>query len=148
MQFVQKILFFLFLPSTSIAQSNLVVHRSNKIQFTDQLPRTAACMQIQAIAVLPANGGEVDARGALGFFTCSARLQQFLGTSPHRNIHAIGPTGRSSLHRWSLVDHDALHFVLGRRVCVAGSRYRQNNPCSILPKLSFMTAEERKQIQG
>src|ERR1700723_357097 len=73
MRFVRKIPFFLFLPSISIAQSNLVVLFVKEIQFTDQFPGTDACMQIQnAIAALPANGGEVDARGFLGFFTCSA----------------------------------------------------------------------------
>jgi hypothetical protein len=53
MHFVRKILFFSFLPSISIAQSNLVVLSLNKIQFADQFPGTDACMQIQnAIAAL------------------------------------------------------------------------------------------------
>ena len=55
--------------------------------------------------------------GFFGFFTRSARLQRFLGTIPCRNAHAIGPTEHCSLHRWSLMHHDAPHFVLGRRVC-------------------------------
>ena len=118
MRFVRKIPFFLFLPSISIAQSNLVVLSLNKIQFADQFPGTDAYMQIQnAIAALPANSGEVDPGWFFGFFTRSARLQRFLGTSPHRNAHAIGPTERRSLLPWSLMDHNALHFVLGRRVC-------------------------------
>jgi hypothetical protein len=75
-------------------------------------------MQIQnSIAALAHNGGEVDARGFLGFVTRSARLQRFLGTSPRRKAHAIGPTERRSLHPWSLMDHNALHFVFGLRVC-------------------------------
>src|ERR1700729_3826935 len=118
MRFVRKIPFFLFLPSISIAQSNLVVLFVKEIQFTDQFPGTDTCMQIQnAIAALAANGGELDARGFLGISTRSARLQRFLGTIPCRNAHAIGPTEHCSLHRWSLMDHDAPHFVLGRRVC-------------------------------
>jgi hypothetical protein len=69
----------LFLPCLADAQSDLVVKSFNKIQFADQFPGTDACKQIQyAIAALPANGGEVDARGFLGFFTCS--------TNPFANI--------------------------------------------------------------
>ena len=73
MHILRKLLFLFFFSSIAIAQSNLVVRSLNKIQFADQFPGTDACMQIQnAIAALPANGGEVDARGFLGFFTCSA----------------------------------------------------------------------------
>jgi hypothetical protein len=73
MHILRKLLFLFFFSSIAIAQSNLVVLSLNKIQVADQFPGTDACMQIQnAIAALPANGGDVDARGFLGFFTCSA----------------------------------------------------------------------------
>jgi hypothetical protein len=118
MRFVRKIPFFLFLPSISTARNDLVVLSLNKIQFADQFSGTDACMRIQnAIAALPVNGGEVDARGFLGFFIRSARLQRFLGTEPASERTCYRSNQRSSLHRWSLMDHNALHFVLGRRVC-------------------------------
>jgi hypothetical protein len=74
MRVLRKTVFLLLiLPWLANAQSNLSVLSLNNIQFADQQTGTDACAKIQAaIAALPINGGEVDARGLLGFQTCSA----------------------------------------------------------------------------
>src|SRR5260370_12458755 len=62
----------LLLPLSVLAQANLDLKPSNKIQFADQFPGADACLQIQnAIAALPVNGGAVDAPALLLFFTRS-----------------------------------------------------------------------------
>ena len=83
MYFVQKILFFLFLPSISIAQSNLVVLSLNKIQFADRIPGTDPRLQTRnAIAALPANGREVGARGFSDFSPVRLNSNGFWGRGP------------------------------------------------------------------
>jgi hypothetical protein len=78
----------LFLPLSGAAQSNLVVLSLNKIQFADQFPGADACLKIQnAIAALPVNGGEVDARGFLGFLTCSANPFANILMQPGKSVH-------------------------------------------------------------
>ena len=146
MHFVRKILFFLFLPSISTAQSNLVVPSLNKIQCADQSPGTEACMPIQnAVAALPANGGEIDVRGFLGFF----RPFGLTPTVPGDEAASEGTCYRSSRTQVvaSLVSDgpQCTTFRVGTRRLLAGSRYRQNSLGSVLPKRS---SEERKQIQG
>src|SRR5580698_6934772 len=80
------LLLLLSAPLLSTAQTNLVVQSTNKIQFADQFPGRDACTKIQnAIAALPVNGGEVDARGLLGFQTCAV--------NPFANL--VGHTGAS-----------------------------------------------------
>jgi hypothetical protein len=101
MRMLRKILLLLvFLPSLAIAQSNLVVKSLNKIQFADQFPGADACIQIQnAIAALPINGGEVDARGFLGFFNCSVNPFANILNHPGESVHlylAAGSTFTTS----------------------------------------------------
>src|SRR5580698_9243518 len=82
------LLLLLSAPLLSTAQTNLVVQSTNKIQFADQFSGTDACIQIQnAIAALPVNGGEVDARGLLGFLTCSANPFARILNKPGESVH-------------------------------------------------------------
>src|SRR5213595_745680 len=93
-------LFFL-LPVSAIAQTSVDAKSSNKIQFADQFPGADACLQIQnAIAALPLNGGEVDARGLLGFLTCSVNPFARILNRPGESVHlylAAGSTYTTSV---------------------------------------------------
>ncbi len=91
---------FLLLPLSLLAQTNVDVKPSNKIQFADQFPGADACLRIQnAISALPVNGGEVDARALLGFLTCSvnpfAQILNKTGESIHLYL-AAGSTYTTS----------------------------------------------------
>ena len=94
----------MLLPSLAIAQSNLVVLSINKIQFADQFPGADACVEIQmAIAALQTdggtNGGEIDARGFLGFQTCSVNPFANILNHPGESVHlylAAGSTFTTS----------------------------------------------------
>jgi hypothetical protein len=94
------LLLLLFLPCIASAQSNLTVLSLNKIQFADQFPGADACIQIQnAIAALPVNGGEVDARGFLGFLSCSVNPFANILHHPGESVHlylAAGSTFTTS----------------------------------------------------
>lgn len=71
-----------------MAQSNSDIKTQNNIQLADQLPGADPCIQIQnAIDALPVNGGEVDARGLLGFHTCSANPFAHILNKPGESIH-------------------------------------------------------------
>jgi len=71
-----------------MAQSDVAVQSLNKIQFADQFSGADACIKIQkAIAVLPANGGEIDARGFLGFFNCSVNPFENILRHPGESVH-------------------------------------------------------------
>jgi hypothetical protein len=71
-----------------MAQSDLVVKSLNKVQFADQFPGADACVKMQnAIAALPVNGGEIDARGFLGFFKCSVNPFANILTHPGESVH-------------------------------------------------------------
>jgi len=91
---------FLFFPLGAMAQSNSDVKSPNKIQFADQFPGADACIQIQnAIAALPVNGGEIDARGLLGFLTCSVNPFARILNKPGESVHlylAAGSTYTTS----------------------------------------------------
>jgi hypothetical protein len=93
-------LLLLFLSLPGAAQSNSVAQSINKIQFADQFPGADACLKIQnAIAALPLNGGEVDARGLLGFLTCSANPFANILMHPGKSVHlylAAGSTFTTS----------------------------------------------------
>jgi hypothetical protein len=99
-QSISKLLFLLLLPLSALAQSDLVVKSLNRIQFADQFPGADACIQIQnAIAALPVNGGEVDARGFLGFLTCSVNPFANILNHPGESVHlylAAGSTFTTS----------------------------------------------------
>ena len=70
------------------AQGNLTVQSINKIQSPDQFPGADACVKMQnAIAALPVNGGEVDARGFLGFQTCSVNPFANIVGKPGESVH-------------------------------------------------------------
>lgn len=85
---LQKIVLFLLFPLCAVAQSNQVVESINKIQFADQFSGDDACVQIQkAIAALPVNGGEVDARGFLGFVNCSVNPFAKILMHPGKSVH-------------------------------------------------------------
>jgi hypothetical protein len=89
MSTLQKLILFLLFPLSATAQSKLSVQSLNNVQFADQQTGTTdACVKIQKaittlIAVAP-NGGEIDARGLLGFQTC--------GVNPFANILNKGGT--------------------------------------------------------
>src|SRR5260370_41210755 len=88
-----QLILALVCPSVVVAQGNLVVQSINKIQFADQFLGADACIKMQnAIAALPTNGGEVDARGFLGFQSCSANpfanLVWHTGASVHLYLAA------------------------------------------------------------
>jgi hypothetical protein len=91
---------FLLFPLSALAQTNPASNPSSKIQFADQFPGTDACIQIQnAIAALPVNGGEVDARGLLGFLSCSANPFARILNKPGESVHlylAAGSTYTTS----------------------------------------------------
>lgn len=93
-------LLLLFLPWLANAQSNLTVVTVNNIQFANEFSGADACFQIQnAIAALPANGGEVDARGFLGFLTCSVNPFANILMHPGESVHlylAAGATFTTS----------------------------------------------------
>lgn len=90
----------LLFPPGVIAQSNFGASPANKIQLAGQFPGNDACLQIQnAIAALPVNGGEVDARGLLGFLTCSANPFAHILNKPGESVHlylAAGSTYTTS----------------------------------------------------
>ncbi len=90
----------LLLPLSVLAQANLDVKPTNKIKFADQFPGADACLQIQnAIAALPVNGGEVDARALLGFLTCSVNPFAHILNKPGESVHlylAAGSTYTTS----------------------------------------------------
>src|SRR5258705_1623207 len=92
--------FLLFFPLGAMAQINSDINRPNKIQFADQFPGADACLQIQnAIAALPVNGGEVDARALLGFLTCSVNPFARILNKPGESVHlylAAGSTYTTS----------------------------------------------------
>jgi len=83
-----------------MAQSNSDINRPNKIQLADQFPGADACIQIQnAIAALPVNGGEVDARALLGFLDCSTNPFGKILMHPGESVHlylAAGSTYTTS----------------------------------------------------
>ena len=87
----------LFLPLAAMAQNNPDL---NKIKLADQFPGADACLQIQnAIAALPLNGGEVGARGLLGFLTCSVNPFARILNKPGESVHlylAAGTTYTTS----------------------------------------------------
>jgi len=89
----------LLFPLGAMAQSGPVT-TNHKIQLADQFPGSDACLQIQnAIAALPVNGGEVDARGLLGFLTCSANPFARILNKPGESVHlylAAGSTYTTS----------------------------------------------------
>src|SRR5882757_11286073 len=88
MSLLQTSAFLLFFPLGAMAQSNPDVKLPDKIIFADQFPGADACIQIQnAIAALPVNGGEVDARGLLGFLTCSVNPFAHILNKPGESIH-------------------------------------------------------------
>jgi hypothetical protein len=92
--------FFLLLPLSASAQISVDTKPSNKIQFADQFPGADACLQIQnAIAALPVNGGEVNARALLGFLTCSVNPFAGILNKPGESVHlylAAGSTYTTS----------------------------------------------------
>jgi hypothetical protein len=83
-----------------MAQSNSDIKPQNKIHLADQFPGADACIKIQnAIAALPVNGGEVDARGLLGFLTCSVNPFAHILNRPGESVHlylAAGSTYTTS----------------------------------------------------
>src|ERR1700722_19204105 len=84
----------LLLPLSALAQTSSDINHPNKIQFADQFPRADADLQIQsASAALPVNGGEVDARGLLGFLTCSANPFARILNKPGESVHLYLATG-------------------------------------------------------
>jgi hypothetical protein len=87
-------------PLGAMSQSNPDIKPSNKIQFADQFPGADACIQIQnAIAALPLNGGEIDARGLLGFLRCSVNPFAHILNKPGESVHlylAAGSTYTTS----------------------------------------------------
>jgi len=85
---LRRLAFFFLFPLATMAQSDLAVKSLNKIQFADQFPGADACVQIQnAIAALPVNGGEVDARGFPGFYKCSANPFANILMHPGESVH-------------------------------------------------------------
>src|SRR5260370_1249442 len=90
----------LLLPLNALARTNPDAKPSNKIEFADQFPGADACLQIQnAIAALPVNGGEVDARALLGFLTCSVNPFARILNKPGESVHlylAAGSTYTTS----------------------------------------------------
>lgn len=88
MSLLWKLVFLFLFPFAAMAQSDLAVKSLNKIQFADQFPGADACIKMQnAIAALPVNGGEVDARGFLGFFKCSVNPFAKILTHPGESVH-------------------------------------------------------------
>jgi hypothetical protein len=90
---LRKLALLFLLPLAAMAQSDTVVKSLNKVQFADQFPGADACVKMQnAIAALPVNGGEIDARGFLGFLKCSvnpfAKIQMHPGASVHLYLAA------------------------------------------------------------
>jgi hypothetical protein len=100
MSILRALALLLLLPIIAKAQNASDIKPSNKIQFADQFPGTDACSQIQnAIAALPVNGGEVDARSLLGFLTCSANPFANILNKPGESVHlylAAGSTYTTS----------------------------------------------------
>src|ERR1700756_2694057 len=100
MSILRTSVLLLLFPLGAMAQSNSDVNPSNKIKFADQFPGADACLQIQnAIAALPVNGGEVEARGLLGFLTCSVNPFSGILNKPGEAVHpylAAGATYTTS----------------------------------------------------
>ena len=92
--------FLLLFPLAAAAQNNPDTKPANKVQLADQFSGGDACIQIQnAIAALPLNGGEVDARGLLGFLTCSVNPFAHILNKPGESVHlylAAGSTYTTS----------------------------------------------------
>src|SRR5258708_11484779 len=90
----------LLLPLSALPQTSSDITSKNKIKFADQFPGADACVQIQnAIADLPVNGGEVDARAILGFLTCSVNPFAHILNKPGESVHlhlAAGSTYTTS----------------------------------------------------
>jgi hypothetical protein len=71
-----------------MAQGDMVGKSFDKVQFANQFPGADACIQIQnAIAALPRNGGEVDARGFSGFSKCSVNPFANILKHPGESVH-------------------------------------------------------------
>src|ERR1700749_25295 len=100
MSLLQTSALFLLRPLGVLAQPNMDHPSPNKIQFAAQFPGADACLQIQnAIAALPVNGGEVDARALLGFLTCSVNPFARILSKPGESVHlylAAGSTYTTS----------------------------------------------------
>jgi hypothetical protein len=100
MSILQASALLLLFPLSATAQTNPATNPSSKIQFADQFSGADACLQVQnAIAALPVNGGEVDARGLLGFLTCSANPFARILNKPGESVHlylAAGSTYTTS----------------------------------------------------
>lgn len=81
-------LLLLFAPLLSVAQGNLTVNSRNSVQSADQFTGADACVKIQnAITALPVNGGEVDARGFLGFQNCSVNPFANISHQGGKSVH-------------------------------------------------------------
>jgi hypothetical protein len=103
MQVLRNILFFSLFTLVATAQSNLVVLSLNSIQFADQQTGADACVKIQkAIAALPVNGGEVDARGFLGFQACSVNPFANIFDQGGKSVHLYLAAGSTymTLAEW------------------------------------------------
>jgi len=128
-------LLFLFFPWLANAQSNLSVLSLNNIQFAGQQTGADACVKIQnAIAALPINGGEVDARGLLGFQTCSVNPFANILNHPGESVHlylAAGSTFTTSV-QWMI--------PLGSIVTGGGSRPGGGRGTTIIASSSFPVA--------
>jgi hypothetical protein len=127
MSILRKLFLLGFFPVVAWAQSNLVVQSINKIQFADQFPGADACIQIQnAIAALPINGGEVDARGFLGFHNCSVNPFGNILNHPGESVHfGVAPALLSSSPAigWFLPNP----FLIFRNASVFSQLGGQNN---------------------
>jgi hypothetical protein len=100
MSILRTLALLLLSPLGAMAQSNPDLNTPNKIKFAGQFPGADACIQIQnAIAALPVNGGEVDARALLGFLDCSTNPFGKILMHPGESVHlylAAGSTYTTS----------------------------------------------------
>ena len=119
----RKVALFLLFPMVALGQSNLVVNSLNKIQFADQFSGADACIQIQnAIAALPANGGDVDARGFLGSQTCSVNPFANILNRPGKSIHLYLAAGVTFVTSAPWIIPQASTLTGGGRSSVGGGR--------------------------
>jgi hypothetical protein len=135
MRVLRKTVFLLLiLPWLANAQSNLSVLSLNNIQFADQQTGTDACAKIRsAIAALPVNGGEVDARGLLGFQTCSVNPFANILSHPGESVHlylAAGSTFTTSV-QWMI--------PLGSIVTGGGSAPGGGRGTTLMASSAFLT---------
>ncbi len=80
--------FLIWFTVSLAAQVNVTVPSSNQIQLADKFPGADACIKMQnAIAALPTNGGEIDARGFPGFQHCSANPFANIVGHPGESVH-------------------------------------------------------------